>query len=162
MHPCSYVAYGLSGQWPGRNARNHGKANWNAGAAVRHIAKMVEDLVCIKADNIVHRPKTPVRWKPPDAPWLKVNTDGAFGASTCTGASGVVLRDSHGRVLCAEARWYDNLPDVLTIEAIAPRDGLLLASTMGCDKVVLELDNLTLVESLNSSTVDRSAAAGLW
>lgn len=69
------------------------------------------------------------------------------------------MRDSHGRVLCAEAR-YENLPDVLTIEAIAARDGLLLVSAKGSDRVVLELDNL--VESLNFSTVDRSEVAGLW
>ncbi|TVU10399.1 hypothetical protein EJB05_43925, partial [Eragrostis curvula] len=180
LHPVSWTKDFLGGQvcdlrdaalficgvwslWSGRNnARNHGKANWNAGAAVRHIAKMVEDLMCIKADCTVPRPKLPVRWKPPDASYVKVNTDGAFDANTSTGASGAVVRDSHGRVLCAGARWYDNLPDVLTIEAIAARDGLLLASAKGCDKVVLELDNLTLVESLNSSTVNRSAVAGLW
>jgi hypothetical protein len=32
--------------WTGRNARNHGKLNWNAAAAARHISSMLEDFVC--------------------------------------------------------------------------------------------------------------------
>lgn len=98
----------------------------------------------------------------PDPLRIKVNTDGAFVASTGTGASGAVALDSLGRVLWAEARWYDHLPCALTAEAIAARDGLLLASVKGCARVVLELDNLALVESLNSPTADRSSVAGSW
>ncbi|TVU04044.1 hypothetical protein EJB05_50392, partial [Eragrostis curvula] len=118
--------------------------------------------MCIDADRTVHRPKIAVAWEPPDLDWTKLNTDGAFDVRSGTGATGAVLRDDRGRIIRAEARWYENLSNVITIEAIAARDGLLLASAYGCQRVVLEMDNLTLVESLNASTVDRSVVAGLW
>jgi hypothetical protein len=37
--------------WTGRNARNHDKRSMNAGVAARHVARMVEDVICLKYDN---------------------------------------------------------------------------------------------------------------
>ncbi|KAG2562686.1 hypothetical protein PVAP13_8KG400101 [Panicum virgatum] len=40
------IICGVWSLWAGRNARKHGRVSWNSGAAVRHISKMLEDLVC--------------------------------------------------------------------------------------------------------------------
>lgn len=58
-------------------------------------------------------------------------------------------------------RWLQFLPDALTAEALAARAGLELAGAAGYDKIVLEVDNLGLVHSLNSDNGDRSSISGI-
>jgi ribonuclease HI len=62
---------------------------------------------------------------------VKVNTDAAFDANSCTGSSGVVIRDHAGRVLSGAARWFEDVLDVLTAEALAAKEGLELAVENG-------------------------------
>jgi hypothetical protein len=63
---------------------NHGKQSMNAGVAARHVARMVEDLICLKYDNRVSSGRQPreSRWRRPDLGWVKVNTDSSFLCST--------------------------------------------------------------------------------
>lgn len=77
------------------------------------------------------RPHT--QWPPPSESWYKINTDGAFDIKTQTGNGGVIIRDHRGEVLAAEARYYGYISDSLSAEALATRDGLFLAQTIGCD-----------------------------
>ncbi|TVU18379.1 hypothetical protein EJB05_34470, partial [Eragrostis curvula] len=179
LHPLTWAKDIISGQvcsladanvivcgawslWSGRNARNHGKSHWNATAAVKHIAKMLEDLVCMETYNEPEKVRIQERWKPPDQGWVKVNTDGAFGIASATGASGAVLRDELGVLLAAEGRWLKHMADPLTVEAMAARNGLLLVVALGYNQVILEVDNLTLANSLPSSVEDQSLISGLW
>ena len=56
-----------------------------------------------------------------------------FGTSS--GASGVVIRNSQGEVvLAAAARANTNVADVTMAEALAARDGVLLATEQGATK----------------------------
>jgi len=66
------------------------------------------------------------------------------------------LRNERGETLAAEGRKYENLADVLTAEALAARNGMLLAVALGYNKVILELDNQSLANSLKSMEDDRS------
>lgn len=75
-------------------------------------------------------------------------TDGAFDAIADDGASGVDLRNGRGQAIPAKGRKCKHLADALTAEALAARNGLLLAMAMGCNKVILESDNQLLVNSL--------------
>ena len=52
--------------------------------------------------------------------------------------------------MMAAARFYKHLPDVLTSEALAARDGVMLAQELGVEQLILELDNSTLVALLRS------------
>lgn len=148
--------------WMGRNGRRHGKKTWDSGAAVKHVAKMVQDLMCM--DHERHEPAAVgrERWRKLEEGWLKINTDGSFHAQQLTGGGGVVLRDSAGQLVAAEAKWYENVPDVLCIEALAARDGVLAAAARGFSRVILEMDNLTLVNYLKAESGGRSTIAGLW
>ena len=58
---------------------------------------------------------------------MKVNTDAAFDAASGTGSGGVVIRDEQGPVIAGAARWFDHVPDALTTEAMAAKEGLELA-----------------------------------
>ncbi|OEL34167.1 hypothetical protein BAE44_0004812 [Dichanthelium oligosanthes] len=108
------------------------------------------------------RPTYHSSWTPPEQGWVKVNTDASFLEASFSGGSGCVIRDSCGEVLAAEARWHNNVSDVLTMEALAARNGLLVAVAYGYRRVVLEIDNLSLVNELISSDESRSSIAGLW
>ena len=147
---------GVWSLWTGRNARSHGSLRHDPGAAVRHIAKMLEDMVCLEEQEIPRKQRVVEVWKPPDTGWIKVNTDGAFDAASGKGAAGAILRNERGETLAAEGRKYENLADVLTAEALAARNGMLLAVALGYNKVILELDNQSLANSLKSMEDDRS------
>jgi len=120
--------------WTGRNARNHGKLNWNAAAAARHISSMLEDFVC----------------------------SGFEAHHDRAGSTGAVLRDERGVVLAEIARFYSNIADVLMAEALAARDGVILAIEQGAGRVILETDNSTVVTLLRSDDGIRSNIAGIW
>lgn len=64
--------------------------------------------------------------------------------------------------MAAGARAYSNVADVLMAEALAARDGVLLAIEHGARKVILESDNATVVTLLRSDDGFRSIIAGVW
>ena len=94
--------------------------------------------------------------------WCKVNTDASFQEMSTLGTGGVVIRDEGGRLLAAMAKSYRHVPDALTAEAMAARDGLVFSGTHGFEKVHLEVDNLTLVNLLQSDRGDLSIVSSLW
>jgi hypothetical protein len=57
---------------------------------------------------------------------------------------------------------FQHVPDALTAEALATRDGVLLARACGLEKVILETNNLHLWNLLCSQAGERSSIAGLW
>ena len=156
------VICGAWSLWSGRNARRFGRDRWNPYAAVSHVAKMLEDLVCLKVPGPQASLRCRVKWKAPLEGWVKINSDAAFVAETGKGAGGVVMRNSQGEVLAAAAQLYEHIPDALTSEALAARDGVVLAQMLSMEKVILEVDNSVLVALLRSDEGRRSAIAGLW
>ncbi|XP_072146652.1 uncharacterized protein [Setaria viridis] len=147
--------------WSSRNDRVHGRTNWNPAAAVKHVANIVEELMCMGPRGVSVEPRVVERWKPPEEGWVKVNSDGSFDACRGQGAGAAVLRDHLGRVRAAQARWYGSIREVLMAEAMAASGGLQLASTMGLPKVVLESDNSVLVSAIKMTMTDRSIIAGI-
>jgi hypothetical protein len=99
--------------------------------------------------------------KKPHPGWMKVNTDAAFLASSFS-SSGAVIRYELRRIVVAATNFYEHVPDVLMAEALAALDGLKLARASGFGKVLLELDNLSLVHLLRSMDGDCSSIAGIW
>jgi len=73
-------------------------------------------------------PRQRVMWKKPPVCWMKVNTDAAFVSTTSDGAGGAVVRNSQGEIVMAAASFCKHLPDVLTSEALAARDGVMLVT----------------------------------
>ncbi|TVU26789.1 hypothetical protein EJB05_29353, partial [Eragrostis curvula] len=155
------IVCGVWSLWTGRNARNHGAKQWSPSAAARHVAKLLEDLVCMKEDTTPQQVRRHERWIPPDTGWVKVNSDGAFLMNTSTGASGVIVRNERGDTPAVEGRWMEHLPDALTAEASAARHGLSLAVALGYDKVILEVDNSSLATSIRTDAPNLSTISGL-
>jgi hypothetical protein len=92
---------------------------------------MLEDLASLKPQLKPAEPKRKDTWKRPEQGWVKVNADAAFDAENHTGSAGVVIQDQDGLVVAAAARWLNNVPDALTVEALAVKEGLELASECG-------------------------------
>lgn len=147
--------------WSGRNAQHHGRKSWEPGSMARYIAGLVEELATMKTPPRAAKPARRGRWQRPERGWVKVNTDAAFDALTCSGRAGVVIRDDQGSILAAAARWLDDVPDVLTAEALAAKEGLELAAELGCDDVILEVDSRMLQQFLQDTSGVRSAIGGL-
>ncbi|RLN04506.1 hypothetical protein C2845_PM13G11980 [Panicum miliaceum] len=144
------LIYGVWSLWSGRNDRRHGRKQWSAVAAAKHIASMVEDLICLQQKDVVQPPSRNGTWSKLESSWCKVNTDASFLKTPCTGGGGAVIRDEEGALVRASAKFYSHVPDVLTAEAMVARDGVMLAHAYGLERVVLELDNLSLVNLLRS------------
>lgn len=73
----------------------------------------------------------------------------------------MVIRDYLGRVCSGAARWLDDVPDALTAEALAVKEGLELAAEIGCERVVLEVDCKNLKTLLDDPSGVRSSIGGL-
>ena len=97
-----------------------------------------------------------MKWKPPPAGFVKINVDAAFKAESQQGATGVVIRDENGHVLVAKCKWYDSIPNILTVEAYAARDGAVLMNLLNRPKVMLETDSLELQSLWRSKDNNRS------
>jgi hypothetical protein len=157
----AFIICGIWSLWNGRNARRHGRDKWSAKTAVKHIAAMVEELLCLEFP-VQNKPvRAKQTWQKPAPGWRKVNTDASFQASSSSGAGGAVIRDEDALLLAARSLEYSCLGSVLTAEALAARDGLLLAAELAVERIVLEIDNLPLFNFLRSDEGERSEVVGL-
>jgi hypothetical protein len=86
------------------------------------------------------------RWIPPPAGFLKINTDAVVDAIILVGASGCVVRNADGVFLRAASSWLESVPDALTAEAIACREGVKLCLGWTDRKIIPESNCMTLVE----------------
>jgi len=72
------------------------------------------------------------------------------------GASGAVVRDDQGRLLGGCAKWYTYALDALSMEAIACKDGMELARTLGTQQLIVETDCQELVKLWQADVAQRS------
>ena len=77
--------------------------------------------------------------------YIKLNVGASFVADEGSGATAAVLRDEKGRFIAAQCKFIQFAADVVTTEAMAMRDGLNLANTLGFNRVEAESDSLSVV-----------------
>lgn len=140
------IIYGMWSLWMLRNRRRHGEAGLPIRQAVLWVRDTAFDLwqLLHPVKQAAAREQQP-RWSRPDEGWLKCNVDAAFRSESGRGASGVILRDARGVFLGAQAQAYGHCMDALTAEALACRDGLILAERLGATRLCLETDCQELV-----------------
>ncbi|XP_042012328.1 uncharacterized protein LOC121760769 [Salvia splendens] len=89
-----------------------------------------------------------VLWHPPDAPWVKLNTDGAFSTSTLAAGEGGLVRGSDGgllRAFCAPIAASSSFE----AELLALIRDLEMAMELSTH-IWIELDSAALVRLLSS------------
>jgi ribonuclease HI len=84
----------------------------------------------------------------PQEGWLKINVDRVFDESSGEGATGVVVRDSSGRVVLAAKSFFRSWGTVEEMEATACKEGLMLAADWCPQRVILETDCSTVASML--------------
>jgi hypothetical protein len=60
--------------------------------------------------------------------------------------SKTVLRDNNGVLIRGQTLWYGHAAIVLTMEALAVRDGVKLASDLGLSRIKIETDASEVVK----------------
>jgi hypothetical protein len=94
-----------------------------------------------------------VRWLAPTAGRSKINVDAAVSKLSARGVVGVVCRSSEGNFLGASAVVYDGVTCPRTLEALACREGLVVADDIGLGPVVVALDYLEVVNGIQGENL---------
>lgn len=101
-------------------------------------------------------------WLKPPPGFVKLNVDAAFNQDLLLGAAGAVLRDPSGNFIAA-ANWkIDMCADALSAEAMALRWCLSLAQTVGCNKLIINSDNLEVVETMKNGGRSMGIATAIF
>ncbi|CAD6273370.1 unnamed protein product [Miscanthus lutarioriparius] len=101
-------------------------------------------------------------WKTPPMGWYRCNVDAAFYSDAGQGATGTVLRGPAGSFIAGRASWYPHDIDALMMEALACRDGMILARDSGVERLQLETDCQELAVLWSRRTYKRSYLAAIF
>ncbi|KAE8796077.1 hypothetical protein D1007_28934 [Hordeum vulgare] len=99
-------------------------------------------------------------WTRPPPGYTKLNVDASFDPDLLQGSVGAVLHDNAGKFIAASNSVIGVCLDVYMAEAIALRFGLNLATSVGCNKLVVNSDNTDVIASMQEGgNSSRTAAA---
>ncbi|KAK6138829.1 hypothetical protein DH2020_027428 [Rehmannia glutinosa] len=94
-------------------------------------------------------------WSKPEESWTKINTDASimWGQGTSLGA---IIRDREGKRLNSVTMFLSQEIEVDVAEALVCKVGLLLAHSMGIQKIILETDSAIIFNKMKSTKPDFS------
>ena len=141
--------------WNSRNRLTHDKEGWNPTYSVRRVR---EDLAILELPRQQEITLPGFGWEPPDAPHIKINTDAAVHLDDGYAGAGGVTRSSSG-FKGAWCKPISGVTDPLIAEALALKEGVLLATLRGFTHVIMETDCLEAVNLWNSRYIDLSVIA---
>lgn len=96
------------------------------------------------------------RWRPSEAPFLKINFDVTFQAQITKSYSRLVIRDDRSRIICTMVILNEYVPSTFTVETLACLQALNLGVEMGLKEVVVEGDSLIVIKKAQLDFLDRS------
>lgn len=97
-----------------------------------------------------------VKWKPPNAPCVKVNFDGALFSQEGLAGIGVIIRNDQGLAMAALSQQIPSPASVEMVEVIAARRALMFAKELGFDKIEVEGDSEIVVNAIAGDYMDNS------
>jgi ribonuclease HI len=101
-------------------------------------------------------------WTKPPESKVKLNVDASFDPISGSGGTGAIIRDNHGMFISGCNRTLPYIADAPTAEAMALRDGLLLAGQIGCNKLMVESDCLEVIQTMQDGGFSSGAAAAIY
>ena len=108
-------------------------------------------------------PSSPeAKWSKPDPQFIKLNVDAAFYPDEGVGAIAAILRDVRGNFVAAQCKFIPFAADVITTEALAMRDGLVFANSLGFNRLEAESDSLQVINFCNGQTRWWDSAAAIF
>jgi ribonuclease HI len=144
--------------WKERNARKHGESRRSVTESVRWVLETTIDLARTGKEKAKKSPKTKARWLPPAAGFLKINTDASFMDDTLSGSTGLVIRNHQGNLVYAQAIWYEHAASARSVEALAIRDAIRLATDKSYNQIIVESDS---TEAVNMCAGDEQVRSEL-
>jgi ribonuclease HI len=101
-------------------------------------------------------------WTCPSEGEVKINVDASCSADEGRGSVGIVIRDYRGKFTAAPTKELPFVADAMIVEAYALREGLCLAQHIGCNRFVVQSDNILVVESMRHGGFSATAAATIF
>ena len=98
----------------------------------------------------------------PDIGYVKLNVDAAFYPDEGRGATAAVIRDGKGNFLAAHCIYLDYAADAMMAEAMAMRDGLIFANSLGFPWVEAESDSQVVINYCDGQPIWGDAAAAIF
>lgn len=93
--------------------------------------------------------------------YTKLNVDASFDPDLLQGTVGAVLRDSAGNFIAASNNVVGVCMDVFMAEALALRFGLNLATSVGCNKLIINSDNTDLISAMQDGGNSSGTSAAI-
>lgn len=112
--------------------------------------------------NLPRSVTNPLRWMKPDIGFVKLNVDAAYFAEEGKGATAAVIRDEKGNFLAAQCIYITHTSDAMMAEAMAMRDGLTFANSLGFPRVEAESDSLNVINFCDGQSIWWDAAAAIF
>jgi ribonuclease HI len=110
------------------------------------------------ADNVARvtgrsSPNTDAKWCKPEPRQVKINVDASFYADLHAGSTGAIARDYQGSFIAAKTVYLPHVASPAMEEVIAMREGLSLATGLGCNNIIAESDS---IETIHACTGEHS------
>jgi ribonuclease HI len=141
--------------WHARRKAVHEGIFQSPFATVCFIERFIADLDLIKAPAQQRRVSAGVvpRWIPPPSGVAKVNVDASLSKDERLAAVAAVARDVDGHFLGASVLTCKGISDPETMEAVACREGLALASDLNLQRIRLASDCANAVRTITEGSV---------
>ncbi|KAL7214682.1 hypothetical protein ACSBR1_026965 [Camellia fascicularis] len=164
----NYISFGtifivaLWRVWTNRNKKIFENKNFNSFESVKFIFEFSLEIHMAFSRSIVTPKKSSVliRWIPPFASLIKLNSDGCLRESLGIGGFGGLFRDEQGAWISG---YYDRIESRSSLEAElwAVYKGLIILLQRGLTKVVIETDAEQVVQLLKEGPGDNFSFRGL-
>ena len=122
--------------WSSRNNWTHDREGYNPVQALKWIH---ETLAILGLPSLGRKARAGQCWRPPEAGWVTINTDGALNVEDMKGGAGGVAR-SHIAFLGAWCKPLVGITDPFIAELFALRDGMIFVQLRGFSHVIMEID----------------------
>ena len=136
--------------WKGRNAYIFQQQPLKPFEVLNQAVLLVKEYVSVLRPNPANHNSQSQRgcsslWRPPPLGKLKCNVDAAYDDQRKIGAIAAVIRDHQGNIITGKAHRIHTSSSLLA-EAVAIREGLVLANSCFIDNILLESDCLRIIE----------------
>ncbi|XP_057418918.1 uncharacterized protein LOC130713139 [Lotus japonicus] len=127
---------------------------WSLETAWRKLCQEHDECIRILEPDLMHddNHQLMARWRPPSAGFLKLNSDGSYKEDAQVMGGVGLIRDSLGKWICGFISTYreaTNSP--FLAEALAMRDGLILAWERGVRNIICNSDCQELMQIARDS-----------
>ena len=101
-------------------------------------------------------------WSKPPKDYVKINVDAGFDIDNLKGTTGAVARNHKGQFIAACNSKIEYVHDALSAEVYALKQGLQLAESLGCNRVIINSDNHDVVVTMKEGGNSQGVAAAIF